>query len=139
MCQNINNVYFKFAIATLVATVLGIIAGIVWPEFFTNFPTLLLIEIITAAVVLVILGVYLLARGTRGNQSLSFIRYYIRFLLFGTIGSFVISVLALSTTLAETLVSAIIFGIAVGFFVLMIIGIVFLLDYLLKNALQTRE
>lgn len=139
MCQNINNVYFKFAIATLVATVLGIIAGIVWPEFFTNFPTLLLIEIITAAVVLVILGVYLLARGTRGNQLLSFIRYYIRFLLFGTIGSFVISVLALSTTLTETLVSAIIFGIAVGFFVLMIIGIVFLLDFLLKNALQTRE
>lgn len=139
MCQNINNVYFKFAIATLVATVLGIIAGIVWPEFFTSFPTLLLIEIITAAVVLVILGVYLLARGARGNQSLSFIRYYIRFLLFGTIGSFVISVLALSTTLTETLVSAIIFGIAVGFFVLMIIGIVFLLDFLLKNALQTRE
>lgn len=134
MCQNINNVYFKFAIATLVATVLGIIAGIVWPEFFTNFPTLLLIEIITAAVVLVILGVYLLTRGTRGNQSASFIVYYIRFLLFATIGSFVFSVLALSTTLTASLVSAIIFGIAVGFFVLMIIAIVFLFDYLLKNA-----
>ncbi len=134
MCQNINNVYFKFAIATLFATVLGIIAGIVWPEFFTNFPTLLLIELITAAVVLVIISVYLLARGTRGNQSTSFIRYYIRFLLFATIGSFVFSILALSTTLTASLVSAIIFGIAVGFFVLTIIAIIFLLDYLLKNA-----
>ena len=135
MCQNINNVYFKFAIATLVATVLGIIAGIVWPEFFTNFPTLLLIELITVAVVLVILGVYLLTRGTRGNQSSSFIVYYIRFLLFATIGSFVFSVIALSTTLTASLVSAIIFGIAVGFFVLTIIAIIFLFDYLLKNAL----
>ena len=136
MCQNINNVYFKFATATLVATVLGIIAGIVWPEFFSNFPTLLLIEIITAAVVLTVLGIYLLVRGTRGNQSVPFLRYYIRFLLFGTVGSFVFSVLALSTTLTASLVSAIIFGIAVGFFVLMIIGIVFLMDYLVRNAFQ---
>lgn len=140
MCQNITNLYFRFAIATLAATVLGIVAGIIWPAFFTGFPPLLLIELITAAATLVILAVYLLARGNRNtNNNLAYIRYYIRFLLFGTIGSFVISVLALSTTLTAGLTGAIIFGIAVGYFVLLIIGIAFLLDFLLKNTFLTRE
>ena len=139
MCQNINNLYFKFAIATLIATVIGIIAGIVWPAFFTNFPTLLLIEIITAALTIIIIAVFLLARTARNNQNFSYLKYFIRFLLFGAIGSFIITTIAFSTTLTANLVSSIIFGIAIAFFVLLIIGIIFILEYLLRTANFTRE
>ena len=139
MCQNINNLYFKFAIATLIATVIGIIAGIVWPAFFTNFPTLLLIEIITAALTIIIIAVFLLARVARNNQNYSYLKYFIRFLLFGAFGSFIITTIAFSTTLTANLVSSIIFGIAIAFFVLLIIGIILILEYLLRTANFTRE
>lgn len=139
MCQNINNLYFKFAIATLIATVIGIIAGIVWPAFFTNFPTLLLIEIITAALTIIIIAVFLLTRVARNNQNYSYLKYFIRFLLFGAFGSFIITTIAFSTTLTANLVSSIIFGIAIAFFVLLILGIILILEYLLRTANFTRE
>ncbi len=139
MCQNINSLYFKFAIATLIATVIGIIAGIVWPAFFTNFPTLLLIEIITAALTIIIIAVFLLTRTVRNNQNNSYLRYFIRFLLFGAFGSFIITTIAFSTTLTANLVSSIIFGIAIAFFVLLIIGIILTLEYLLRYANFIRE
>ena len=133
MCQNLNDIYFKLAVGTIIATIIGIIAGIGWPSFLTNFPTLLIIQLVTAAVVLIILGVYLLVRQTRNNQNYSYLRYYIRFLLFGTFGSFIISITALSTALTAGLSGAVIIGVAVGFFSLLIISLIFLFDFLIKS------
>ncbi|MBE6717999.1 MAG: hypothetical protein E7574_01915 [Ruminococcaceae bacterium] len=134
MCPNNNNFYLKIALATLFGIIVGIIAGIIWPAFFTNAVTLLTIQLITSILVLGFLAEYFIFRTQRNNQLSQNSRYYLRFLLFGSIGSFIISTIALSTTLTSSLLSSIIFGIAVAFFVILIIGVIFIFNNAIRNS-----
>ena len=134
MCPtNNNNIYIKIALATLFAIIVGIVAGIIWPDFFTNAALLLGIELITSVIILGFIALYFIFRTQRSQISQTG-RNYFRYLLFGTIGSYILSVIGLSTTLTASLLSSIILGTAIAFFVVMIIGVVFVLSYAIKNA-----
>ena len=137
MCANVNNLYFKLGLATLVSTIIGIIAGIIWPNFFTNITRLLLAELATAAVILIIIAVYLLFRQNNVLlQRESLTKYYLKFLIFACIGGVVITVISLSTTLTASLLSSVLVGISVGIFALILISSALTLNYLIDSNQQ---
>lgn len=138
MCHNTNNIYFKFAIITLIATILGIVSGIIWPSFFTSPGRLFFIELVASTIAMVELTFSLIFSAepqTRNCQAYANLKPILKFLLFGTIGSFVIATIGLSTTLPTTLLGSIIIGIAVGFFALMLGAVIITIDYLIKNLI----
>ena len=137
MCQNVNKLYFKIAAVTLVSIILGIISGILWQSFFTRPMVVLFTQLAASVIALVIVSVYLLFyrdNGSRNNQGDPLLKQHLRFLIFGSIGSLIISVIGLSVTLSSALLSSVIFGVATAFYALLIGGIVLTLDHLTSQG-----
>ena len=65
MNQNTNNLYFKIALVTLAAVIIGVIVGVINPTFPENPVRFLLTELVTCAMVLLVTGLYLLFTGWR--------------------------------------------------------------------------
>ena len=130
MCRNNNTQLIKFGLAALTAIILGIIAGVLWPDYITSPIRFLLIALITSASVLVILSAFLLSKTGRNNQASVNLKNYIRFQLLGAIGTFITSVIGLSVTLTTGIATAVLIGFATGFFVLLLAGSILVFDYL---------
>lgn len=136
MCNKTGTFYLKICITTLIAIIIGIISGIIWHCILTRPTIYFIIEALTAAVVLILIALYLLFRNSRNNQCQSLLKYYIRYQLFGAIGSFILSVIGLSITITANVISSVIIGTAVAFFVIMISSSILKTDYLLNNNSQ---
>ena len=137
MCQNISRLYFKFALAALISVILGILAGATLPAF-PAYPTRFLkIELLTSGLIILTSSLYLLTKQGKVCQYGYAIKYYIGFLLTGAVGSFITSVIGLSSILTTTLGSAIVLGFAVGFFALTIFALILTIGFLLYTFAQS--
>ena len=136
MCNKNGNIYLKICITTLIAIIIGIITGIIWPEILARPTIYFIIEALTASVVLILIASYLLFKNNRNNQCTSLLKSYIRYQLFGTIGSFALSVIGLSITITSNVISSVVIGAAVAFFVIMIASSIFTMTYLLNIGSQ---
>ncbi len=138
--NNNTQINLSFLLAVAISVVVGIIAGILFPGSTINYLTTLYIELITSGIVLILTSIYILTRQSRALSSMPTLRSYLGFLLLGTFGSFISAILALTIIVTPvTVIGAVLFGISIGFFVLMIIGIILLLDYFLKTNCCARE
>lgn len=136
MNQNTGNVYIKLGILTLVAIILGIISGIVWPSFFDNPIRFLLTELILTGSILLVLLFQTSVGADHQNkccQTGKIHAFYYSLLLLGAVIGFVVSLLGITTTLTAGLYGSIVFGIAVGAFVI-ILG---LLAIVIKNRIDS--
>ena len=131
MCYNRS--YYKIAIGIVISLILGLVSGIVFPDFFTNFNRILLAALATSAVTLIILTIYLIFRNTKNPQCTSHIKPYLVILLYSAAGTFIMSIITLTTTLTASIASSVLFGITVGLFSLLVISIVLTLKYFTDN------
>lgn len=133
MCQNLSKIFIKFGIATLVSAILGVITGIAYPAFPERPVVFLLLALVTSSVIMLVIAIYLLNKQGKVCQCMSSIKYYIALLLTGSVGSFITSIIGLSTLLASPVGTAVILGFAVAFFTLTISAVVLIFGYLIST------
>ncbi len=135
--MNNTQTNFRFLLATIISIIAGVVAGILFPASTINYTTTLFIQLITSVIIL-ILARYSLPPANRQqcqNVTNSTHADTVGFLLFGTFGSYIFSVLSLTVIdLPITVIKSVIFGISIGFFSLMILGIILLFTKALRNS-----
>ncbi len=138
--MNNTQTNFSFLLAIAISVIVGIISGILFAGSTGNYLITLYIQLITSGIVLILTSIYILTRQSRTFSTMTTLKSYLTFLLIGAFASFIAAVLALTIIVTPvTVIGSVLFGISIGFFVLMIIGVVLLLNYFLTNNSCSRE
>ncbi len=138
--MNNTQTNFSFLLAIAISVIAGIISGILFAGSTGNYLITLFIQLITSGIVLILTSIYVLTRQSRTFSTMTTLKSYLTFLLIGAFASFISAILALTIIVTPiTVVGSVLFGISIGFFVLMIIGVILLLDYFLTNTSCSRE
>jgi len=138
--MNNTQTNFSFLLAIAVSVIIGIISGLLFAGAPGNYLTTLYIQLITSGMILILTSIYILTRQCRAFSAMTTLKSYITFLLIGAFASFISAVLALTIIVTPaTVIGAVLFGISIGFFVLMIIGVILLLGYFLASTSCQRE
>ena len=131
MCPNKFNV--KILTAFFLSLLVGLISGIVYPEFFVHINRILLAVLATSTIALIILSQYLLGHSTKCSQDNFSQKPYLTAILFSAVGGFVFSIISMTAQLVANALSAVLFGITIGFFTLLILSIILTLIYFINN------
>ena len=138
--MNNTQTNFSFLLAIAISVIAGIISGILFAGSTGNYLITLYIQLITSGIVLILTSIYILTRQSRTFSTMTTLKSYLTFLLIGAFASFIAAVLALTIIVTPvTVIGSVLFGISIGFFVLMIIGVILLLNYFLANNSCSRE
>ncbi len=118
------NTLVKTLIYFIISVAIGIVSGFIWASGFSFYERVLLIELITGAVIL--------SRLFSGGRLYFTNRHryptlYAHYTFIGALGGFVFATLCLTLSLVRTSTfDAILFGISIGFFAMMLTGLILL-------------
>ncbi len=132
--QTNSQSYFKFLISAILSVVIGVVAGILFPSFTINYTTAFIIQLCLSGLLITLIGIYLFTGHQKAISSSADFKSSLKFALLGGFGSLISSILGLSViTPPIGYIDATAFGIAIGFFALMIFGVMILFDYFFKT------